>query len=325
MTEQLATLLQGLDQTEILKGSGAAFQESTKPLLRPHLLAKLEDEKQRLDGLLNAPPYIANQIQGRAELARRLSNLNNQIETQRPHPYEAHEIDGARVREQELLADILDGMPTAAEMRRTPGGPGGNTVGKHRAWDNRKKAQVLEWKNIRLRRHAGGDLDHTDGIDVANIEAYRPIGGSGEANMDDAMIPGKLQFGPKPGAAPTAVMAEAESALLATINPELHGMMALLSNENRTTVLALVRGLIADAVDGPGGNDDESEPVPGVSGGEDGVSQDVPTASQKARAARKTKGKGWTTERRRAASVRMKAMMAEKRMAKETAAVKASD
>lgn len=312
MTEQLTEEI----QTETGKGSGASFQESTKPLLRPHLLAKLEDERQRLDGLLNAPPYIANQIQGRAELSRRLRTLQNQIETQRPHPYEAHEIDDARAREKELLADILDGMPTSAEMRRTPGGPGGNTVGKHRAWESRKKVKVLEWKNIRLRRHAGGDLDHTDGIDVANIEAYRPIGGSGEANLDDAMIPGKLQFGPKPGAGPTAVMGQAESALLETINPELHGMMALLSNENRATVLALVRNLMAEAVDQAGGDNGTQEPVPGVSGGEYDVSQDVPTASQKARAVKSAKGGGWTPERRKAASDRMKAINAAKRAAK---------
>ena len=217
-----------------------AFREETTPKLRPWQAEKLNEEKRRLEGTLNAPPHIANQIQDRGMLARQLRRLDTQIETQTPQPYAAGEIDSAVARESHLLEEITAGMPTQAEMRRNPAG----ARDKHRAWEKRNKTKILEWRNIRLRRRASGASDDPDDArDICNIEVHRPVGGPGELNMHNEQIPGQQYYLPPAGTEPAVVMSEAEGDILKSINPELHARIGLLTNDQRAEVLAVLRNV----------------------------------------------------------------------------------
>ena len=145
-----------------------AFQESTNSLFRPHQVEQTKDEIKRLEGTLNAPPHIAAQIQDRGEMTRQLRSLRRNLDQQAPKPYEISEKDSAVARSEQLKAEILEGMPTQAEMRRNPAG----AVDKHRKWEKHNKLKILEWKNIQLRRHAGGDLDELPDPDLMRNAAY---------------------------------------------------------------------------------------------------------------------------------------------------------
>ncbi len=164
------------------------FEESLRPLLRPQQIEEMHDEKQRLERTLDAPPHVVSQVQDVGAMRRQLRQLNAQLEHQTPRPYKQDEIDKAVVREEKLRGEFTAGMPTQAEMRKTPTG----AVDKHMAWERRNKRNIMEWKNIRLRLQASGGISGmTDGRDVANIERFRPTGGSGELPMHAPLISGK--------------------------------------------------------------------------------------------------------------------------------------
>lgn len=164
------------------------FREKTDPLLNPHQEIEMTEELRRLEIMVDPklPPHIASQIQDRGEIRRQLKRLSHNIENQTPRPYEGEVLDKAIKREEELREQWTQGMPTQAEMRRNPAG----AVDKHQAWERRNKQAVLEWKNIRRRMRASG-IGTGSGFDEANIERYRPAGGSQELNLDNAQIPGK--------------------------------------------------------------------------------------------------------------------------------------
>jgi len=174
-------------------------EQAEAPLLRPNQVENLRDEERRLSDTLSAPPHIANQIQDRPAMAKQLRNLKRQLATQAPTPIPELEKDAAIQREAVLREQWTNGMPTQAEMRRNPAG----AVDKNRAWDQRNKAAVLEWKNLRLRLHAGGDIPNTlaDSRDVANIEMFRPVKASHELNMVGEQIEGTQYYMPN-GAIP---------------------------------------------------------------------------------------------------------------------------
>ena len=164
------------------------FVEDTKPLLRPQQIEEMADEKQRLERTLEAPPHIRSQVQDVGAMRRQLRALNVQLEAQSPKPYPHADVDKAVKREKELREQFTAGMPTQAEMRKTPTG----AVDKHMAWERRNKKVIMEWKNIRLRLQQSGGIDGMyDARDVANIERYRPAGGSGELPMHNPLIAGK--------------------------------------------------------------------------------------------------------------------------------------
>jgi hypothetical protein len=218
-----------------------AFREETKPLLRPNQVAEMEDDIRRIGGELNAPPFIANQIRDKSAKRKQLQQITRDLETQRPQPYSATERDAVAKRHDELLEQVKTGMPTQAEMRRRPPG----AVDKHMGWERRNKAAILELKNIRLRMHATGMIDNVgDASEVANIERFRPAGGAQELAMDGALIQGRQFHLPPPGAAPAAVMSDEQRETLAEHAPEILEKMALLSNEDRATILGMVDDLI---------------------------------------------------------------------------------
>ena len=161
-----------------------SYKESTAPLLRPEQELTLREEERRIQGIISGPSYVSDRIQERPQMHRNARNVRKRLEEQAPKPYEPEVVDKAVARSNELQQQFTTGMPTQAEMRRNPPG----AVDKHMGWEKRNKEAIMEWKNIQLRLRAGGQVD--DGIDVANIERFRPVGGSAELNMDNAHIPG---------------------------------------------------------------------------------------------------------------------------------------
>lgn len=175
-----------------------AFREdATKSYLRPRQVDEMAEEITRLERMISVPSTdLGRVVQKGVDLGaatRRLKSLKRDYDSQVALPYKQNEVDLAARRRTTLLEQITAGMPTGAEMRRNPAG----AVDKHRAWERRNKRRIAEWKNIELRLHAsGGDGRLRDETDVANLERFRPTGGSGEMNMHNEQIPGKSVYLP---------------------------------------------------------------------------------------------------------------------------------
>jgi len=149
-------------------------------MLRPQQRQELLSDQKMLQNKLKNPF-----IQDKGAVSTQLRRLNTQIETQSPKPFASDEVDKAVRREAQLKDDILIGMPSQEEMRKSPPG----AIGKHMAWEKRNKQKIKEWKDLRLRLNSG-----TDDPDIANLEQFRPV--SNTLNMHNAHIPGKQYFLP---------------------------------------------------------------------------------------------------------------------------------
>ncbi|HUS52975.1 MAG TPA: hypothetical protein VMY41_03090 [Thermohalobaculum sp.] len=162
-------------------------QKATPPksLFRPRQVDQAKDEVRNIEGMLSQPQHVLQHVDVPAAMKQR-ATLKKQLDDLTPRPLAVEERDVTAARCSELRADIAEGMPTQAEMRRNPAG----AVDKHRSWERRNKPKIAEWKNARLRMHASGMLDDlpSDASDVANIETFRPNGGFGEMNMHNTQI-----------------------------------------------------------------------------------------------------------------------------------------
>lgn len=162
--------------------------ERTAPFLGAHQVTELLNEKQTIEEALTAPSHVSAQIQNRGQMRRQISHIDRQLHNDAPKAYRQDEIDSAVKREQELRDKWTAGMPTQAEMRRSPAG----AIDKHRSWERANKRDILEWKNIRRRLHATGLIDdHPDAREVSNIEQFRPVHASHELPMDNKLVAGK--------------------------------------------------------------------------------------------------------------------------------------
>lgn len=150
----------------------------TQHLLRPHQRDELLQDKKSIENSLKSPG-----LQDRGAALHKQRVIEHQLETQSPKPFSEDEIDSKVRREKELRKQILEGMPSQEEMRKSPPG----AVGKHQAWEKKHKRDMLEWKNLQLRLNP----DSTD-PDVANFEKHRPT--SNTLNMHNAVIPGQQFF-----------------------------------------------------------------------------------------------------------------------------------
>ena len=223
--------------------NAAEFREQVKPLLRPAQVERMEEDVRSLEAELQAPPYIRNQLQDIGQKRAQLQQTQRDLEAQRPKPYRTDELDAAKARHDTLLDQIVTGMPTDAEMRRRPQG----AVEKHMLWEKRNKAAVLEIKNIRLRLHASGLIPGVaDAGEVANIEKFRPIGGSQELNMHGNLIEGREYHLPPPGAERPTVFSDEQISTLKEVAPDLGQRLASLTNAQRATVKTLLETLDGD-------------------------------------------------------------------------------
>lgn len=254
---------------------------STENVLHPRQVTELKEAKAGLAEMLNAPPYIRNQlVDGGAGVQKQMRDVDNMLK-QAAVPIPPDQIDAA-VKAEKVLREAWGGsdMPTDTEMRRNSPG----CVDKNMAWSKKHKTEVAQWKNLRRRLHASGISEHrlSNEGDVSNIEMYRPHGGSGELSMDNAQIAGKDWRLPPPGAGPVAIMTDEDAEVLGEINPDLMKAMGTLSNEQRGEVLEMVRTIASL----------EEKPKAIIAGATVGKSDE------------KRPGKKWSPERRKEASER---------------------
>lgn len=196
--------------------------------LRPHEVAEAKAEQAELEGMLQLPQHLQSHVDIGA-VRRHLRGTIDKLEQKTPRALKGEALDSMVKAETALRDRILQGMPTQAEMRRNPAG----AVTKHREWEARAKQDVLRWKDMRLQLHASGAVDSglRDATEIANLERYRPHGGSGELNMDHEQIPGKVIFLPAPGAGQATVLDPA--AVAAAFGQDMANVLGLLTNEQR--------------------------------------------------------------------------------------------
>lgn len=272
---------------------------STENVLHPRQVVELNEQKKQLSAILSAPPHISGQLQDSGGLVRKKLAENDALLRQAAKPLLPEEIDEAVKAEKQLRESWLQGMPTKAEMRRNPPG----AVDKNIAWSRNKKKDVLKWKNLRRRLHASGISEHrlADEGDISNIEMYRPDGGSGEMNMDNAQITGKDLHIPSFDNGLPTVLSDSEITKVKEIDPDIN--LAVLDNEQRAAVKEFINGLTV-----PSRESDVNVHAPGFQEGAD--------VRRKPRKTRRKK-QNISSEERKARSDRMKARHAAKRAAQE--------
>lgn len=228
--------------------SETAQLEPLHPLMRPNQVEEALEERERLQSQLNTTgkaPWEQASMEARRDAAQILKRMDRQFASQVPTPYAPEELDTAVSREKFLRDKWCEGMPTQPEMRRRPSG----AVDKHRVWDARTKPSILEWKNIRLRLHAGGNIKDMprDANDVANIEMFRPAGGPGELNMDNTQITPPSFYLPPAGSAQAVVFSEDDLVLLGELSPASRDRLIVMNNEDRVATMDVLRHFRSEA------------------------------------------------------------------------------
>ncbi len=186
--------------------------ERLEPYLRPNQINELVEERNGIEATLTGPDHVRNVVQDRAAMVRQIRAIDRQLAENAPRPYAEAEIDTAARRESELRERLTSTMLTQAELRRNPVG----AADKLRGWEAKYKQDVLEWKNLRLRLHASGQIDDVpDARDVANLERFRPTYSPAELNMHGEQIPGKQFFMPPGPIAVRNVMSDEDRAAMA--------------------------------------------------------------------------------------------------------------
>lgn len=217
----------------------------TTNLLRPHQVVEAKEELQQLTATLNAPPHVRSRISDIGQMRQRRDNLSKELEKFTPRAFGTDERDTAIREFRNLESSIRQGMPSSEEMRRNPPG----AVGKQIAWDKAKRGDVLRYKNLALRLQAGGDLppDMKYEADIANIERLRPLTTERQLSMDGAQIPKvtDIHIGADPVG--TVLFSDEEEAALADLNPDVAGSLAVLGNDDR----AAIKAILARAMSAP--------------------------------------------------------------------------
>lgn len=216
----------------------AAATVDTSNLLRPHQVVEATEELAQLSATLNAPPHVRSRISDIGEMRRRRDNLKKDLEKSTPRAFAPDERDAAVKEFRDLEDKIREGMPTSEEMRRNPPG----AVGKQLGWNQAQGQNVMRYKHLALRLHAGGDLpaDMKFEGDIANIERLRPLTSARQLGMDGAQIAKTtdFHFGSDPVGAVT--FSEEEMKILSDLSPELAGQLAILPNDARQGIKAIV-------------------------------------------------------------------------------------
>ncbi len=209
--------------------------ERTAPYLKQSQIEDMQGEKRRLSETLNAPPHLRRAIQDPALMAKTLRNIEKSLNEDSPVAYQGPDLDKAVKRAAELKAMIQADMCTQAEMRRNPPG----ALDKHIAFEAKHEDNILEYKNIQKRLLAAGALPSAlSERSASNIEMFRPAGGSGELNMDNAQIPQTRTFYGLGGR--STPFTDDELAVLKVLAPAIYEKVALLSADQRDEVKAVI-------------------------------------------------------------------------------------
>lgn len=83
---------------------------------------------------------------------------------------------------------VATNMPSAEQMRHNPPG----AVDHHIAWDRAVKPAMLAWKNVRILLNP-----HSDALDLANFERYRPANAQTRNLFTDGQIGGVFGLSPE--------------------------------------------------------------------------------------------------------------------------------
>lgn len=213
--------------------------ERTAPLLKVSQIEEMEGEKRRLSDTLNAPPHLRRALQDPALMMKTLRGIEKTLNDDAPVPYQGPELDKAVKRAAELKEMIRADMCTQAEMRRNPPG----ALDKHIAFEQKHEGNILEYKNIQKRLLAAGALPSAmSERSAANIEMFRPAGGSGEMNMDNAQIPVTRTFYGLGGR--STPFTDDELAVLKVLAPAIYEKVALLSADQRDEVKAAIADVV---------------------------------------------------------------------------------
>lgn len=156
--------------------------------LRPNQIEELENERRVLKNTLKS-----REVQERGNLESQVRRLEHQIEAQSPPDTTPAERDALAREAREIEAHLLDGIPSAEEMRKNPPG----TVGRHIRWEKKAKARSERWADGPLRRWKEIQLTLNKGDfdpDVANFERLRPVRNP-LTSMEGAQIPGQTYVG----------------------------------------------------------------------------------------------------------------------------------
>lgn len=207
-------------------------------LYRPAQLAQNQGDLKRLERV-SSDPFLMRGVTDKGGLHKQIRALKASLAEYTPTPFAASNRDDMAKRAEQLKNEFTAGMPTAAEMRKSPPG----SVGKHMAWEQRNKAKILEWKYISRRLEP-----ENEDPDLTNIEKFRKHGGVDELSMDNAFIPGKTIILPAATPEPGAVANDTELEVLRALDPELAEGFAVLTGEQRVQVLDLVRQHMANVV-----------------------------------------------------------------------------
>ena len=140
--------------------------------LRQHQIEDLNDDRKYLEAQLKDP-----NIQEKADVAKALRRLNNQIDTQTAPILSPEGRDAADSERLELEEFIRDGMCSEQEMSRNPNG----AVGKKKRHQAAKMDAMLRLKDIMLMLHPGS----TD-PDLCSMERLRPM--TSTLGMHDVQI-----------------------------------------------------------------------------------------------------------------------------------------
>lgn len=210
----------------------------TTNLLRPHQVVEAREELETLTATLNAPPHIRSRISDIGQMRQRRDNLGRELERSTPRAFSDDERDTAIAEFRALEKKIPEGMPSSEEMRRNPPG----AVGKQLAWDQAQRKNVMRYKNLALRLHAGGDLppDMKYVGDIANIERLRPLRTADQLSMDGAQIAKTTDIHIGADPVGTVVFSDQETTLLNELHPETAGTLAVLGNDDRAAIKAIL-------------------------------------------------------------------------------------
>lgn len=209
--------------------------ERTAPLLKQSQIEDLQSERDRLSSQLNAPPHLRRAIQDPALMMKTLKGIERSLNEDAPVAYQGPELDKALKRAKELRDLIQADMCTQAEMRRNPPG----ALDKHIAFESKHEGNILEYKNIQKRLLAAGALPSgMSERSAANIEMFRPAGGPGEMNMDNAQIPVTRTI--SLGANRSSTLNEREIEIIKLLAPDIYEKLALLSSEQRDDLKAAI-------------------------------------------------------------------------------------
>jgi|TARA_Y100000310_G_scaffold153951_1_gene153523 hypothetical protein len=208
------------------------------PLLRPPQIEERIEERGRLQTQLapGLPRHL--QPQNRGLLRKQLMAVEESLKNFTPRTYApGDDLDAAVVEERNLRNEIVGEMPTKDEMMRNPAG----SVDRHMRWEKKHKNSIMRWKHLRLRLHAS-DVDFGLDRDVANLEVYRPEGGSGELPMHGTTVSRSKDYHFGSGTGTEVVFRDDEIAAIADIAPEVVDRLAIMSNFERQQIRNILDG-----------------------------------------------------------------------------------